>query len=302
MDPSLIWIPATIAAAAAQTARNAMQHRVTAVLGTIGATQIRFLYGLPFAVLFLLLLATVTGEPVPAPNAAFLAAVAAGAVVQIAATALMLGAMQARSFGTAIAYTKTEPIQVALLGLILLGDRLAVIGVVAIAVATGGVVLLSRQKATPEGRGVADLMPLLMGITAGGAFALAAVAFRGAILALPEGSPLMRSTTSLAWALAVQTLVLVIWMALVDRAALVGSLRIWRSSLFAGFMGALASQFWFLGFATTAAANVRTLGLVEVFFAAIVSRRLFVQTITGAEWLGYGLVCGGVALLMLSAA
>ena len=37
--------------------------------------------------------------------------------------------------------------------------------------------------------------------------------------------------------------------------------------MLAGFMGAFASQFWFLAFALTAAANVRTLALVEVLFA-----------------------------------
>ncbi|WGF87418.1 EamA family transporter [Marinivivus vitaminiproducens] len=302
MDLSLIWIPSTVAAAAAQTARNAMQHRLTEVLGTVGATQVRFLYGLPFALLFLLLLTGLTGEAVPPPNARFLAAILAGALLQIAATGLMLAAMRARSFGAVIAYTKTEPVQVALFGAIILGDPLGLTGALAIVVATAGVFLLSGRKGPAAGGGWAELLPPLMGIAAGGAFALAAVGFRGAILALPEGSPLMRSTTSLAWTLAAQTLVLVAWLAVMNRPALVGSLRIWRSSLFAGFMGALASQCWFFGFAVTAAANVRTLGLVEVLFAAIVSRRVFVQTIAPVEWLGYALVCGGIALLVLNAA
>ncbi len=65
MDPSLIWIPATLTAAAAQTARNAMQHKLTETLGTIGATQVRFVYGLPFAVLFLVLIVAITGETRP---------------------------------------------------------------------------------------------------------------------------------------------------------------------------------------------------------------------------------------------
>ena len=83
---------------------------------------------------------------------------------------------------------------------------------------------------------------------------------------------------------------------------MVGSLREWRSSLFAGFLGALASQFWFLGFALTAAANVRTLALVEVLMAQIVSRRLFSHAATPRELLGMALIVGGVALLLWTAA
>ncbi len=48
-------------------------------------------------------------------------------------------------------------------------------------------------------------------------------------------------------------------------------LRHWRPSLFAGFMGATASQFWFLAFALATAASVRTLALVEVLFAQAIS-------------------------------
>src|SRR5690625_1606242 len=111
---SILWIPVTLAAAAAQTARNAMQHHLTAGLGTLGATQVRFLYGLPFAALFLLVISMVEGVSPPAPNRAFLLYTVWGALAQIAATALMLAAMRLRSFTVAITYIKTEPIQVAI--------------------------------------------------------------------------------------------------------------------------------------------------------------------------------------------
>ena len=101
MDLSAIWIPATLAAAAAQTARNAMQHHLTAALGTVGATQVRFLYGLPFAALFLIMVTALTAEQVPWPTPPFLAGVLVGSVAQIIATGLMLTAMQSRSFGAA---------------------------------------------------------------------------------------------------------------------------------------------------------------------------------------------------------
>ena len=79
---------------------------------------------------------------------------------------------------------------------------------------------------------------------------------------------------------------------------LVAILRAWRPSLFAGFMGALASQFWFLAFALTSAANVRTLALVEVLFAQAISRFAFGQPTARREAFGIVLIVVGVALLI----
>ena len=299
LDITLLWIPATLAAAALQTARNAMQHHLTDALGTVGATQVRFLYGFPFALVFLVVVVALTAEPVPRPNSGFFAFVVAGALSQILATGLMLAAMRARSFAITIAYTKTEPVQVAIFGAIVLGDRMGVAAALAVAIATAGVLLLSWKPRAGEDR---KLGPAAMGLASGAFFAMAAIGFRGAILALEEGSFLIRATTTLVWGLGIQTVLLLAWMVLFDRKALMGSLRIWRSSLTAGFLGSFASQFWFLGFALTAAANVRTLALVEVVFAAAVSRRIFDQSVSRQEIAGLVLIVAGVALLLAGTA
>ena len=68
---SSLWIPFTIVAAFGQVARNAMQRQLTGPLGTWGATNIRFLFGLPFSVVFFVLAILVTGDPVPWPLASF---------------------------------------------------------------------------------------------------------------------------------------------------------------------------------------------------------------------------------------
>lgn len=299
MSFTILWIPATIAAAAAQTARNAMQRRLTDVLGTVGATQVRFLYGFPFALLFLAGVVAASGEAAPGTTGEFLAFAFGGAVAQIAATALMLAAMRDHSFAVTIAYIKTEPVQVALVGLVVLGDPLTPLGALAILIATAGVVFMSIKPDSGP-LTAAGMRPTLLGVAAGACFALAAVGFRGAILALPEGSFLIRATTTLAWSLGIQTAVLAIYLALFDRGAFLGSIKAWRPSLFAGFMGALASQFWFIGFSLTAAANVRTLALIEVLFAQAVSRRLFAQNTSGRELVGMALIVVGVALLLLA--
>ena len=296
----MLWIPATLAAAAVQTARNAMQRHLTAALGTLGATQVRFVYGLPFAAAFLALLAFVGGDEVPAPTPAFLAYTVGGAIAQIAATALLLAAMQARSFAVATALSKTEALQVAIFGMLLLGDELTWMRSAAIALATTGVVLLTvriGRNAT-----AAELKTALYGIASGGLFALASVGFRGAILELGGETYYLRAATALTWTLGLQTLLLGAWMTAFDREALVGSFKLWRQSLLAGGLGACASELWFLGLSLTAAANVRTLALVEVLFAHGVSRRVFSQRGSVRELLGMTLLVAGVALLLVATA
>src|SRR4051794_5863501 len=298
MTPTLLWIPATLAAAAAQTARNATQRQLTETLGTVGATQVRFLYGFPFALIFLAVVVAVSGEAIPGPTRTFLMFAVLGAVAQIVATALMLAAMRERSFATVTALIKTEPVQVAVFGLALLGDRLTLATGLAIVIATAGVVLMSFKPGSLDLR-ACNLRPVVLGIVAGAFFALAAIGFRGAILALPSGGFVLRATTTVVWGLGLQTVMLVAWLSLFNRPALIGSLREWRPSLSAGFLGALASQCWFIGFALTAAANVRTLALIEVVFAQVVSHRFLAQGTSARELGGMALIVAGVALLLV---
>lgn len=295
---AFLWIPTTLIAAAAQTARNATQAGLIKTIGTIGATQVRFLYGFPFSLVFLALVAAISGEAVPQPDGDFLLFTLAGAVSQIAATALMLAAMKDRSFSVTTAYVKTEPILIALAGLILLGDNPTLLGWTAIILATAGVVLTALKPGAAAASG--GWKPVVLGVTAAGAFALSAVSFRGAIMGLESGVFVIRATTTLAWSLGMQTALLLVWLALFDRKALVGSFTAWRQSIPAGFLGAFASQFWFIGFSLTSAANVRTLALVEVFMAMFVSRRIFDQSISRREVVGMGLIVFGVALLLWS--
>src|SRR3954465_4678826 len=187
MDISLLWIPATLAAAAAQTARNATPRRLTetlapvgAALGAGGATQVRFLYGLPFAALFLLIVLGVSGERLPGPGSGFFGFIVMGAATQILATALMLAAMRERSFAVVTATTKTEPVHIAVFGLVVLGDPLTPLMGLAIVVATAGVILASLKSGLSE-LTRAGARPILMGVVAGAFFGLAATGFRGAI-------------------------------------------------------------------------------------------------------------------------
>ena len=294
-----LWIAAALIAAAAQTGRNATQASLTKAIGTVGATQVRFLFGLPFAVIFLGLIVLVTGDSIPAIPLRALAFTAMGAGAQIGATALMLLLMKSRSFAVTTAWIKTEPVMVALLAALVLHDPLTVPMIIAITIATAGVLLMSVK---PEiGRAMwHEGIPALTGLLAGLLFGISAIGFRGGITSLPTGDFLIRATTTLVLGLILQSATLALWLAIFNRKALTASLKVWRPSLGAGFLGAFASQFWFIGFSLTSAANIRTLALVEVIFAAGVSRYILRQPISQRQVIGMTIIAAGIALLLRS--
>ena len=222
--PSWLWIVFTVAASGAQTARNAMQRDLIASLGTAGATFVRFLFGLPFALLFLALVSVASGVAPPAPGSASLLWTGFGGVSQILATGLMLAAMKEKSFVVAIAYTKTEPVQVALFGLLFLGDRVTAPMAAAIAVATAGVMLMSWPKRS------ADAAPLewrsaIYGLVSAAMFAFSAIGYRAGILALGAPNFVLGASAILALALAIQSALIVIGLGLFDRALLANIFR-----------------------------------------------------------------------------
>ena len=205
-----LWIPFTIIAALGQVARNAMQRSLTGPLGTWGATNIRFLFGFPFSILFFVVVITVSGDRVPWPTPAFWPWLLLGALSQIVATGLMLVAMNDRSFVVTTAYLKTEAIQTAIFGFVFLGDHLTWLKVLAIVIATVGVVITALR---PGGeKGFAEARPTIIGLVAAGCFALSAIGFRGAIITVPDVSFVTAASYTLVFGLFVQTLVLTIYL------------------------------------------------------------------------------------------
>jgi drug/metabolite transporter (DMT)-like permease len=302
MNVDWIWIPITVCAALAQTLRNAAQRRLTTEVGTLGATLVRFLYGLPFAALWLSIVRSWSGTALPHWNAVFIAWVVVGAVSQIVATAFLLRAMQERSFALGVAYSKTEIIQVAIFGLLFLGDRLNAATVLAVMLGTVGVLLLSPADPARPLRALGagwSTRPALFGLASGAGFALASVSFRGAALQIPDTQFALAAASTLVVALALQTLLLGGYLLLRSANVVRAVLKAWRPSLFAGFMGAAASAGWFTAFALEPAAHVRTLGLIELVFSYAISLRLFRESFTRLERLGMLLLVAGLVLVTL---
>ncbi|WP_272971484.1 DMT family transporter [Comamonas terrigena] len=301
-DLTWLWVPITLFAAAAQTVRNTAQRSLTQELGTLSATLVRFMYGLPFAGLWLALLYLVPAQTpaVPDLSPAYLGWIALGAFFQVGATVALLLAMKERNFAVAVTLSKTEVLQVALFSTVFLHELPTPLALLAMAVATAGVLILSLP---PRGQ----LLSLqawmsksaLYGLVCGACFAIATVAFRGGALALAAESPWLSGAWGVLIAQTLQTLGMGAWIQWRSEQGLAPIFRAWRISLVAGSMGAAASLAWFTAYAMQGAGPVRTLGMVEVVFSYLVSRRLLSEALNRNEKIGMGLMLVGLVLICL---
>ena len=294
----MLWVWLTLGAAFVQNVRSLLQRQLSAAgtgpLTVLGATYVRFLYAVPFAWLGAALL--FADRPVPDAGPAFWLTSAFGGVAQIGGTAALLGSFRRRSFAVGTAFSKTEAMQTAAFGFVLLGDSLSWLAFAGIVISLVGVVVMT-VKQSPEDRaqwqgGVG------LGLLAGAAFAVAAVCYRGAALSLPDGTILERAVATLAVALTVQTAAMGLLLRLREPGTLTAVLAVWRLGAAVGALGALASAAWFSAMTVQNAALVRALGQVELIFAFLTSVWLFRERVRWRDALGGGLLLLGVALLI----
>lgn len=296
-----LWIPLTVAAAFLQNLRSSLQKHLTAELGTQGATYVRFLYGLPVAGVVLLVLTGASGLPLPAPNARFLLFCAAGGLAQIAGTVLLLALFRLRNFAVGTTYAKTETVQAALVGTLVLGELPSLGAALGIVVSLAGVLAISAAQTRVGARGLLASLgerPALLGLASGAAFGLAAVCYRAAALSLGAPGFLAPATFTLVAVLAIQTAAMTAWLALRAPALLRGALRQWRVAAWTGVAGGLASVGWFSAMTLQNAAYVRAVGQVELLFAFASSALLFRERTSLGELLGVALVVAGILLLV----
>ena len=299
----MLWIPITVFAAFAQTIRNAAQRHLVTDLGTLGATLVRFLYGLPLAAAWLAVVAFASGEAFTVPTPSFFAWCLAGGLAQIAGTAFLLATMRERNFAVGVAYSKTEVVQVAIFSFVLLGDRLTFASAMAVAAGTLGVLLLApADRERPFASLLAGLTSrsAVLGIGSGAGFALSAVAYGAATQIAGTASWLVNAASTVVVAQLLQTSILGGWLWWRSRDVVVRTLRAWRVSLFAGSMGAAASAAWFSAFAIQSVTYVRTLGLTEMLFSYVISRRIFREKLAPREVAGMALIVAGVAVISVS--
>lgn len=297
-----LWIPLTIAAAFFQNLRSALQKHLKSRLTTAGATYVRFFYAWPFAVLYCFGLASFGGFAVPEVTAKFLFYCFLGGLSQVLFTFLLIWMFSFRNFAVGTTYSKTEMAQVAILGLLILGDTLSLAAVVAIAVSMVGVFALSGSGARITARslvtGLAE-KPTLIGLASGVFLGASVVFYRGAALALGDQDFPMRAAATFAVSVVMQTVAMGGYLLLREPGQMTAVLRNWRPALSVGVAGALASMGWFTAFTLQNAAYVRALGQIELVFAFIASVVFFREKTKAIEIAGIALIVGGILILVL---
>jgi drug/metabolite transporter (DMT)-like permease len=296
------WIPITIAAAFFQNLRSALQKHLKGVLSTTGATFSRFAYAAPLALLYVGALAALTGHDLPAPNPTFVVYAAVGGLAQITATALLLYSFSFRNFAVGTAYSKTETVQTAIFGLVILGDPLGIGAALAIVISLIGVMAISVARTRMSLLGLLTSLaekPALIGMASGAFFGLSAISYRGASLSLGDHGFLIRAAYTLACVTVFQTLVMAVYMRLREPGQVSAVFRAWRVAAWAGISGMVASACWFTAMTIQNAAYVRALGQIELVFTFAAAVFFFHERPNRAEVIGISLVIAGILLLLL---
>ncbi|MEO1330490.1 MAG: EamA family transporter [Pseudomonadota bacterium] len=296
------WVLITIAAAFLQNARSALQKHLRGRLSGAGATYVRFVYGAPYALAFAAVATALHGGGPAAPEGwapVFWSATTAGGVAQILATFALIRSFDYTSFAVGTALSKTEPIQAALFGALLLAEipSWGVIGAIGL-----GVLGVALATVSPRATGRLALSPqaAAWGLGSAALFAISAVSYRAASLSLGDDPAWLRATCTLAAATVLQTLIMGAWMRWRSRGDLAAVWAAWRPGLLVGAAGAAASACWFTAFTLEPAAHVRTLANIELVFTFAASVLVFRERPTLREVVGVLLTMAGVTLLLVA--
>lgn len=289
-----MWIPITLAAATFQILRTSRQHRLRSVLSVNGAGFVRYAYGFPLALLLSFVTFVVAGATTPTIPWRFWPIIAGAGIAQIVGTLALLRAFDLRYFAIGTVYAKTEVIQVAIVSTIALGEPLEPLGRVAAVLCMAGVAWLAAPNRLRDILGRAGDPAALMGIIAGGCFAIAAVGIRGASTSLDGDSTWGRALLTLTVMLGIQAALNAGWLATRDRVELVRVGTGWRAALPVGVLSLCGSAGWAVAVTLTNAAKVRTLGQVELVIAFAISAWVLHETHTRAEYAASALVLVGV--------
>ncbi len=295
-----LWIPITIAAAFLQNLRFMLQKHLKGTLSTNGVTYARFVWAVPLAVLFLLIYAGISGQNLPRLHGTFLLYALIGGAAQILATIALVALFSLRNFAVGISFSKTETVQTAIVGLVLLGDVISTWALIGILVSLIGVIFVSVEPGKLAREGLLSRATLL-GIGAGALLGVATVTYRAASLSLHSGDFVIRAAMALAVVTIMQTVIMSVWMTFREPGQISRVLGHWRVTALVGLTGMLGSLCWFIAFTLQNAAYVRALGQIELVFTLMASWLVFKEAMGWRELLGIMLLLAGIILLLLRA-
>ena len=297
-----LWVAISVVAAFMQNLRSALQKHLKGSLSTYGATFCRFVYAAPLALVYVGVLGEGFGLPWPEPNPRFVLFAVVGGLAQISATALLVYLFSLRNFAVGTTYSKTETVQTAIFGLVILGEPVSTTAAFAIAISLVGVMSISVAKSRLTVRNLLlgwTGRAAFIGMLSGTFFGLSAVAYRAASLSLGGEGFLMQAAFTLACVVVFQTVVMAVWIRAREPGELTRVIRGWRVASLVGVSGMIGSVGWFSAMTLQNAAYVRAVGQVELVFTFIASYFFFRERSTGLEIAGILLIVAGIVILLL---
>ena len=297
-----LWIPITIFAAFMQNIRSVLQKYLKGRLSTTGATFCRFGYAAPLTVLYLTGLVVFLGYDIPGVNTQFFLYASVGAVAQILGTATLVSLFSMRNFAVGTTFSKTETIQAAVFGIVVLGETISAPAIFAILLSLVGVIMISMTQSALTARDlVTNLLnkTALIGLASGAFFGVSAVTYRAAALSLDGGDFVVKGATTLVFVTIFQTILMAIYMRIREPGQLTAVLSSWKISAWVGLVGMLGSVGWITAMTIEKAAYVRALGQIELVFTFAASYLFFRERSSVMEILGILIVTLGILALLL---
>jgi drug/metabolite transporter (DMT)-like permease len=296
------WVFITFFAALMQTARTSLQKSLIKHLPTEIITWIRFIFGLPFVILYIVILQSI-GLQFPSPSKIFIVYCLFAGLFQIIGTILLVSLFSHRNFAVSTAYSKTEAIQVAIIGSILFQEYLSIASSIAIILGMFGVVLISSSQQSIQLSTLLNGLkhkPVLIGIASGTSFAFDALLIREAILLLNNDNPLTNAAITLLVILILNIIQLGTWILYKNKKMFHGISIYWKRSILVGITSAIGSIAWFTAFALTQAAYVKTVGQIELLFSIFVTQKIFKEGISRIEIISILFIVSSIVLLIYS--
>ena len=296
-----LWVIITILAAFSQNLRSTFQKKLQSDLSDIGATNVRFLFGLPFAIIYFLFLHNSYEVTLTSIPNKFILFALIGGVSQIIATFLLLKIFNYKNFAVGTTYSKTEPIQALFFSILILGETISYMGVIGIIIGIFGVIFISYKSNKLSYDNKPDSKTsIYLGLLSGALFGIAAVMFRGASLSLNLDNLLYSSGLTLLVALFIQTTLLGIYLLITDKNQILLSFDNFKDCTIVGFFGALASMCWFYAMSIQNVAYVRALGQIELVFTILMTLIYFKEKISFREIIGICFILIGIIVIILN--
>ena len=302
-----IWFYSSILAATFQAFRNATQKSLKGKIDTISISWSRVLFTLPIVLIIGFALPKyyqMNFWEVSGQYSHFLFYCFIGGLLQIAGTILLVELFSHRNFLVGVTYMKTEVLQTAILGALFFGESINMLSVVAITIATFGLIFLTDFSLVKNYKSFLKALSnksAIIGLASGFSFALCAFFFKKAILLATFDTKLANVIIVLIYTNIFQNLIFLFYQKLRGKLkqSIKAIFRYWRPCMLVGIFSICGTICWFLAFSLQIVAYVKLVGQIEILLSFLISHGFFQEKTTKLELTGILLIMTGVILIIL---